>query len=66
MHNTLIDLNIHNNLFYSEIIKKLNFKLNKYNFNFSSNFNINLFIENNFNKTKMNKETIILNNIFEK
>ena len=66
LHNTLIDLNIHNNFFYSEIIKQLNLKLNKYNFKFSSNFNINLFIENNFNKTKMNKETIILNNIFEK
>lgn len=66
LHNTFIDLNIYNNIFYNEIIKKLNYKLNNYNFKFSSNFNINLYLEEKLKKTKVSKETIILNNIFEK
>jgi hypothetical protein len=66
LNNVLIDLNIHNNLFYNQIIKQLNFKLNNYNFKFSSNFNMNLYIENDINKINLNEETILLNNIFEK
>jgi hypothetical protein len=66
LNNILIDLNIHNNLFYNQIIKKLNFKLNSYNFKFSSNFNINLYVHINKKKMNLNEETLLLNNIFEK
>jgi hypothetical protein len=66
LHNTLIDLNIYNNFFYNNAIKQLNLKLNKYNFKFSHNFNINLNLEENYEKININKETILLNNIFEK
>jgi len=62
----LIDINIYNNFFYNNVIKQLNFKLNKYNFKFSSNFNINLKTEEDLVLLRVNKETIILNNIFEK
>jgi len=66
MHNILIDFNVNNNFFYNEIIRKLNLKLVHYNFKFSSNFNINLFIDKDINKLNFNKETIILDNIFKK
>jgi hypothetical protein len=66
LHNVLIDLNIHNNFFYNEIIKQLNLKLNNYNFKVSQNFNINLFIDENINYKIKDDDTILLNNIFEK
>jgi hypothetical protein len=66
VHDTLIDLNVYNNLFYNNAIKQLNLKLNKYNFKFSHNFNINLNLDENYNKININKDTILLNDIFEK
>jgi hypothetical protein len=66
LHNVLIDLNIHNNIFYNEIIKQLNFKLNNYNVKFTPNFNVSLFTHVDINKSNINKDTILLNNIFEK
>jgi hypothetical protein len=66
LHNVLIDLNIHNNMFYNSIIRQLNFKLNNYNVKFSSNFNVNLYAHMDYNKSSINKDTILLNNIFEK
>jgi len=62
----LIDLNIYNNLYYNQIIRQINLKLTNYNFKFSSNFNINLYLEKDINKMNFNKETILLKNIFEK
>jgi len=66
LHNVLIDLNIHNNFIYNEIIKQLNLKVNNYNFKFTSNFNVNLFTDYNTTKKSLNKDTILLKNIFEK
>lgn len=68
LHNVIIDLNVNNNFFYNEVIKQLNLKLTKYNFIFSSNFNINIYTEqylNNYNKN-FNNDTLLLNDIFQK
>jgi len=64
LHNTFIDLTFYNNIFYNGVLKQLNLKLNNYNFKFSSNININLYNESN-NKI-LNKDTKLLNDIFEK
>jgi hypothetical protein len=53
-------------MFYNSIIKQLNFKLNKYNVKFSPNFNVSLFTHVDYNELNINKDTILLNNIFEK
>jgi hypothetical protein len=66
LHNVLIDLNIHNNFLYNEIIKQLNFKMNAYNFKISPNFNVNLFTNKEIFRKNNNNDTILLNNIFEK
>jgi hypothetical protein len=53
-------------MFYNSIIKQLNLKLNNYNVKFSPNFNINLFAHIDYNKSGVNKDTKLLNDIFEK
>lgn len=66
LHNVLIDLNIHNNFFYNEIIKQLNQKIVTYNFKISQNFNVNLFTDQEITKKNVNSDTFLLKNIFEK
>jgi hypothetical protein len=66
LHNILIDLNVFNNEIFNTVIKNLNLKLNKYNFKFSSNININLYTDQKIDLNSFNKDTILLKNIFEK
>ena len=62
LHNIFIDLNVHNNFIYNEVLKQLNINLNKYNFKFSPNININLYVNN----ITLNKDTSLLNDVFQK